>query len=480
MTLKNIGRKYVGGTVWMGASQFIIYIFSFGTNIVLARLLVPDDFGVFALGVSLISFLYILGSWSFSILIIQAESVEQSFFDTAYWLSFGIGVILFVFVGFFFYLLRDHYPNIVLNVFIVLAAIKIPALLSSCYNSVLQREMDYKKVSFGQTGARITSFGVAIILAGFNFGVWSLVGKEIFSVIITFLVMRKFSSYKFRLGFDFSAAKYLLKFGSRMLFARGLESFITSFQNFIVGTVLGTVSLGYFDQAIKFSQLGSVLAAPSVDQVSLGAYSRLQSSKDKLSRAFEIINSFLLRIFSLISVLLLLFGEELTVFLYGEQWRTAGKVVPYLSLYVITIPIFGNIKSLLYSQAKMKDVVKVRIVQAICLVIGMAAFLNIYGLRGAALIITSIYIIGTIFAFIYIKGYVGVDIDKRIFSPLLAGIATIIINLIIVFGIGDPDFSQKLLFGSVLSSFVYLGFLWILERKRLENDLTFLLSVVRG
>ena len=462
----------------MSASQLVTYFLAFGANILLARLLAPDDFGVFALGLSILAIFYILSGWSFQVALVQAVEIDQKLFDTACILSLTLACVLFALVVAGSLFLKPFYSVQVVQILVILSALRIPLSLSNCYGATLQRELEYRRVSLVQMGARITSMVVAVLLAWLGLGVWSLVCKEALFAIGSFFGMRFVSSWRFRWHFDPAAMRHLFGFGSRMFVSTGLEAFLSSFQGFIVGTILGIAALGHFDRAIQLSRLGHTVAGPAVTHVSLAAYSRLQTSEDRLARAFEVINYFLVRIFVLVAVLFLLFGEDITVLLYGEKWRAAGEIVPLLSVYVVSITVFENMKSLLYSQAKIGEIVKVRAVQGGLLVLGMLIALPRYELVGAALVIDLLYLVGIALAFVYVKSYMHIGLGPVLLPPVLAGLVAVVLFRVLQPLSQWTGGSASTLVIAILAALVYLGVLGLLERKRLRRDVRYLLGVV--
>ena len=93
--MAGLGRRFISSTVWVGFSQAVTYILSAVANIILLRLLTPDDFGIFALALSILSFFYLLSDWSFSVAVIQVEEMDQDFFDTACVLTLALGCGVF-------------------------------------------------------------------------------------------------------------------------------------------------------------------------------------------------------------------------------------------------------------------------------------------------------------------------------------------------------------------------------------------------
>ncbi len=470
-----LGKRFIGGTMWFGAAQIGTYIISFIANIFLARLLVPQTFGVFALSTSVLSILYIFAGWSFSVAVIQTNRISQQFFDTAFVLSLGLGAI-FLFLAFVISIpLRSFYSIQVVQIFISLAGLKVLTLLSGCYSATLTRDLDYKPVSIVLICARILGLLVALGLAWGGFGVWSLMGKQIVFTVFRLLGMRLISAWRFQWGFELDSAKKLFSFGSQMFMSSGLESLLANSQSFLVGTMLGTTALGYFDRSIALSHLGHSLAGPAVNQVSFSAYSRLQESSKKLGKAFETINYFLFRIFFLVGIVFLFFGKEIVVFLYGNSWQTSGELMPFLSVYIMSMTIFGNAKHLLYSKAMIGGVVKVRLIQSILLIIGMLIILPNYGLIGAASLISVIYFIGISLLFIYIYRILNLVVRPMILPPILAaGMAVIFYSLSESWKI-LPGNSALPVWSILMITIVYLGSLLIIERNRLRNELEYLL-----
>lgn len=476
INLRELGKKFIGGAMWMSAAQVGSYGLTFGANIFLARLLEPDVFGVFALATSILSIFYILGSWSFSVAVIQTEEMDQAFFDTAFALSLGLGGVLFGLVVLASFPLRAFYSDQVVRILLILAGLQVLSLLSGCYGATLKRDLEYKSVSLVDIGARVMGLIVAVGLARVGTGVWSLVGKQAIFVIGSFVGMYFISPWRFRWQFRADAAKRLFSFGSQMFFSSGLESFLSSAQGFLIGTMLGTKALGHFDRAIKLSQLGHTVAGPAVNQVSLAAYSRMQVSEDRLALAFETINYFLIRIFTLLGIGFLFYGKNITILLYGEDWHIAGRLLQFLFPYALLVTIFGNVKKLLVSQRKIAKVIKTRFLQSIILSCGLLIVLHSHGIFGAALMVDLTYLVGLILTFVATG--IEVDIYNLWGPPLLAGfVVSIIFQSLRIWMQQNsvPGNYTVAVFGVCV--ICYLGSLWLLDGKRAKHNIGYLLKV---
>jgi O-antigen/teichoic acid export membrane protein len=475
-----LGRKFVDSTMWMSAAQIGSYVLSFGANIILARLLAPDQFGVFALATSILSFFSILASWSFSLGVIQADEMDQSLFDTAWILSLGLGLGIFLLVVVASLILRRFCTDQVVDVILMLAVSRIPQLLSAVYSAPLERGLNYRSVSMVQMISNGVAIAMAVGLAAMGFGVWSLVGKEVVLALGRLGGMRSLSSWRFRGKPTKMAGKKLFSFGSNMLFASGLASFLTMFQGFMIGTMLGNTALGYFDRALKLSQLGVIAAGAAVNNVALSLYARLRESEGQ-TVAFERINYVLVRGFGLVAIMFLLLGKDITVLLYGEQWLKAGELLQVFSFYTFALMVFANIKQMLYSH-DVGQVVVIRLVQSGLLVVGLIGVLKVEGVIGAAWVVNGVYLVGVALAFWYARRYVDIRLKTLFLAPIVASVL-IVLPFYSVGGIealGIPNQYARVGLGMMIVTGVYVAVLGLMERRRLQDNVGYLVKGLRA
>jgi len=445
---------------------------------VLARLLMPDEFGTFFLALSIIELIYILGSWSFSTAIIRAKEIKQAFLDTAYWLLLALGGMLFLIILAGSFLLKTFYSHEILKIMVVLSAIKIPTLLSACYSATVERNLGYKKVSMVQLVGRATPMLAAVAFAVLGFGVWTFVGRSIVESFLIFFGMRMISPWNFQRNFSASSARYLMGFGAKMLMSRGLEIFIHRLPQLVIGSVIGTVGLGYYGQANILAELGHRFGGP-VNIVSLAAYSRLQDSREKRSKAFKMINYFLIRISVIVAVLFLLFGKEIVVFLYGEKWQAAGEVLRFFSLYTLFVTLFKDLQHFLYSQGEILKAVKMRGFQVIFLAAGML-LIPYYGIKGAALTMGSVYLTGTVLGYAYVKQYVNVDFKRLLIPAVLTG--AVLSTFLLLIRNFTPQFKMEgymVIPAVIIVTLIYIAILYFIEREQVRQGIRYLLTAIR-
>ena len=197
----SLAKKAISGTLWMSGISYVGFAINFGVQLVLVRLLVPEDFGIFALGLSIAEILFIFFSFSFSMAVIQIQEAAD-LLDTAFYLSLMTGFLILFIGGIISMFLLPYYPFPTVLAFFVLCALKPIQSCSSIYSASMEKKLQFKKNAIVRGLASNSSGFIAVFLAYMGIGVWSLVGKEIITVVLTLLGMRYFANYRFNRKFN--------------------------------------------------------------------------------------------------------------------------------------------------------------------------------------------------------------------------------------------------------------------------------------
>ena len=476
----NIANRAVRGTIWLTGVQIGGMLFSFCANIILARLLMPADFGIFALALSLTDLFFILTSWSFGLALIQAKSVSDEFIDTGYILSLSVGAGALIVALVSSFALTKFYSLQVLHFFWIFSILNVLNILGNYRASLLERELDYGKFSIVRLLSQVTSWTLSICLACIGARAWSFVGQQILMASFIFFGYRKLSRHKFRLRLERTAMKRLFRFGGQMFVSRGFEVGFYRLGYIMVGTWIGTKQLGYFNQAVTLSEMGHRLCRPALGQVPFATYSRLQDDKNKLSKSYELVNYFLLRFLTPVALIFLLVGNEVIVFLYGNKWQEAGPLLQAFSLYALALPVYENMKEFLYSQDKIPGAIYTKVIQLISLVPIMYLALKRYGLIGSAYALDIGILLGVVIIYYHAKKQIQINVKNLTMPPLLAGISTIIVWKFLEAPFHPFQSNLSNIFISISLIFgLYLALILIMERKSLLQNIGFLIRILR-
>jgi len=217
----SLAKKAISGTLWMSGISYIGFAVNFGIQLILVRLLAPEDFGLFALGLSIAEMLFIFFSFSFSMGVIQIQE-STDLFDTAFYLSLISGFVILVIGGIVSLIISSFYSLPSVIAFFSLCALQPLQGCMSIYSASMEKELRFKQNAIVRgISTNLSGFG-SILLAYMGFGVWSLVGREVITAFLMFIGMRLFSSYRFGKNFNRVTAKKLIDFGYKNAFLKGL------------------------------------------------------------------------------------------------------------------------------------------------------------------------------------------------------------------------------------------------------------------
>lgn len=375
-------RRAILGATWLSLSGYVIYVLNFGTNVLLARLLFPKDFGTFALAVSSVELLSILSGFSFSQAIIQMED-EPEIAETAFVLTVGTALALLALGAVTTAALRVYHMDFSI-LFFSLFVVRIFALFSYLQSARLERELHYTSLSSIRLVAAVLGAAVAVWMAERGTGVWSLFDREMVTTFVTLVGLAGVTRWLPRWRYDAIAGRRLLIFGWQMFMGRTLESIWYRGGSFLLGIFGGVTELGYYDRARYLGELGHNVLAFGAVQVAFPVYARLQRDFERLSQAYRLTHYFLIRLMFPMLLWLAMFPQEILGVVLGSRWLAAAPILQVLALYAFLMPIVDNIKVLLTGIGKIREAVWVRVWQTVVTLALLPVGIPKWGAAGAA------------------------------------------------------------------------------------------------
>lgn len=471
-----LGRKIADGTVWALVDKIGTLAINFVVNIILARLLMPEDFGCIGMLAIFISVSQTLVDGGFGSALIQKKEPTQEDYSTIfYWnlvFSIGLYVILFLsapLIAVFFKL------PILCKVLRALGLTLIINALIIVQNNRLRKQLAFKTIALINVGSLLLAAFIAIWLAYQGFGVWSLVAMQLlyggFQNCLLWGVVRWHPSSHFSL----ESLKKLFGFGGYLLASNILQEICRNLQGIIIGRKFSPTQMGYYAQARKMDDV-CCLALPNVlVQVLFPVYSQFQNDKQKLQDlmgfSVRIVSYF---IFPLI-LLLILMAEPLIVFLYGENWLPC---VPYFQVLCIggIFVCLQNINYYAVAAVGKSDVLfrwsfyKWGILLTLLLV---GSFWGIYGiLWGMVISSINIFLVNALLAFKHV-GYTLSRQGRDFIPVLMIGILSFVGAYLLKGAIFNVNFFVViLLFITIYLALTCLFRLQVLvDIKRIKNSL---------
>ena len=322
----DLRREAVRGVLWSAIERFSVQIVQFMIHIILARLLLPSDFGLIGMLAIFLQISQLLIDGGFSNALIQKQDRTEIDFSTVFYFNMFISIALYCvlfwtapFIANFYHIpelssvVRVIALNLVISSFFAIPKVKL--MIAIDFKSQLKISL----VSILVSGV------VGVLLAYKGFGVWALVMQSLlnnlFLCILFCVCFRWFPLYVFS-GKSFRS---LFFFGSKLTLSSLIHTVYYNLYSIVIGRYFSATALGYFRNAEQFASLPSSGINMIISRVSYPVLSRIQDDDEYLARAYRKyirLSSFL--IFPLMFCLAAL-ADPIVNFLLTDKW---SEVIP--------------------------------------------------------------------------------------------------------------------------------------------------------
>lgn len=386
----DLKNNILKGFFWTGIDAFVNRGFYVVAQLVLAKLLFPEDYGIVAMAAVFIALLEILNDLGLSAALIQKKknTLSSIHYDTAFWtgLAWGIllyGVIYFVATPF----ISKFYEEATLNALIPCMALTILlSPLASIHRAKLIKTLQFKKITEVNAISNIASGLVSLLLAYYGFGVWALV---FYSVVKTFVaVPLLFAATRWipTMRWNLEAFRLLFGFGVFTLGASIANVVSQKIDFLFIGKLIGATALGYYTFAFLLTNILRQQISSVLSKVLYPVYARLQEEPQKLFSLYLKILSVNALIVYPVMLGVFLFSEALLPLLFNNKWDESILLIKILcvsGLFQVTV----NSNQILFrSYGKVKLEFMLQLVKSFLFFVPFIYFgIRIYGIVGAAI-----------------------------------------------------------------------------------------------
>ena len=325
--MSELKRAIVRGTFWSALSTFFSRGLRFLVTIVLARLLLPVDFGLVAMSSLVMDVAELLSDLGLGAALIQRKRLDDQHLVTCFWANQAMGAVLWVLTTAASPLIAGFYHNpSVQPVLSVMAFNFLIAPIGSVPWVLLNRELRFKELMIAQSVATVVRGGVSLVLAWHGFGVWSLVWGPLAGTASGSIINWGFCRWRPKFGWSWSHFRELFRFGRNVFGERFLGYFSANTDYIVTGRVLGATTLGIYNFSYQLPHLVETHLAPIVNRVLFPILSRVQDDRERLRCVYLQSLRWIAIVSVPCSVGLFVVAPELVPFIYGAKWQ--GVVQP--------------------------------------------------------------------------------------------------------------------------------------------------------
>lgn len=332
--MSSLKKSFITGFLWSFGGQTGYLLVALITNIILARLLSPYEFGQVGIVMFFIIISKVLTESGLTGALVRKKDATEEDFSTVFIFNLIISVFLFFLLVLFSGLIADFYDNRALkNILIALAFILIINAFQFTQNAKIVRDLKFKKQSLYALVAVILSSLIGLILALFDYGVWALVIMQICNAFILTLLYWIYEGPVKSFVFKIDSFKSLYKFGLNTTLASLLISVFDNIYNLILGKYFSVQQTGLFYQAKRLQEIPVGVIKSSTLGVVFSTLAKLQDNRDEFKKFYSRIVTIFTTIVGLICLLIYFYAEQAILLLYGEQWLGA---VFYMKILILS------------------------------------------------------------------------------------------------------------------------------------------------
>ncbi len=346
-TMENLLETTRFSVGWTFRAQVIRQGGQFISTAVLARLILPSEFGVVSMAYVFIGFLQLFSDFGFGPALIQRRDVDDVLIGSCLWMNIIIGAMLVFLTVFLAPLAADFYHQPEVRPVLVAISLSFPlASVSTVQQALLEKEMNFKFVALADIGSAIVSTFGSIVLALLGFGVWSLVGRALLSAIVKSGVLLTKTRVNQLIRFSPRRLKPVLSFSLNMTGFNVVNYFARNADNLLIGKFLGAQDLGYYNIAYQLMLYPLIYVTGLVGRV---LYPVLVKFQDNLQRFRDIyLKSNRLIAFVTFPLMMGLFGvaDDFILGIFGPKWSPAinvVKILAWVGLVQSIVSLVGNI-----------------------------------------------------------------------------------------------------------------------------------------
>lgn len=283
-----IGKmRVLSGLFWKllerGGTQGALFII----QILLARLLSPKDYGLIVITTIFITISNVIIQNGFSIALIQKKVVDELDFNSVFYMSLFISLLLYI-LSFLIspYIARFYEQPELTIVLRVLALTLFSGAINSIPQAVAIRNLQFKKLFISSLGAVVISGIVGVTLAFHGFGVWALVIQQLANQMILAIILWFIIRWRPRITFSYKRIGVLFSFGWKLLLSSLIETMYRNLNSLIIGKIFEPAVLGYYDRGQQFPSVVVSYIDGSIQSVMLPV---LASQQDYLNKIKEMV-----------------------------------------------------------------------------------------------------------------------------------------------------------------------------------------------
>ncbi len=425
--------KAINGMLWSSGGSFAFQVIRILTQIILARLLWPEAFGLVALVMAFVSVANYLIENGLTLFIIRKQELNEndaySLFIANMIFASSIVILFILGSGLIASYLKE--PSTQLLLIVSSSAILFNAF-GSVHKALLTRDLQFRGQTVIMLVSAIVSGFIAVVVSILSFGVWSLVIYNVSYQFIQTVLLVRLYSFNYRGKLDRIFLKEAIIYSWKLMLSGLIHTVYENIFNIIMGSLFSISALGYYSNALKIRDGAAQTLTDAIQKVSFPILSKLQDNKDSMVEASRRILK--LSIFIIYPILfgLAATSESIVKVVFNEQWLGMIPIMQILAINGLLIPLHKVNLNILTVIGRTDLYLRLEIIKKIVafITISMALMIGVT-LEGLLWVLFINAVLGYIINVHYSKVFIGYGYIDQIKDISSVTIVSIIMGVLV-------------------------------------------------
>jgi O-antigen/teichoic acid export membrane protein len=423
----SLREKTVAGLFWTFSQQFSVQLINFVVQIILARILLPAEFGLIGMLTIFLSIGNSLIDSGLTSSLIRTPEADQRDYSTVFFINLAgscfIYALLFLSAP---WIARFYEQNALTGIIRVYTISFLLRAFVGVQTTRLTKEMNFRAQMFMQIPSVIIGGITGIILAYKGFGVWSLVWMNLIQSFLFTIQHWLFTGWRPSLIFDRERFKYHFRFGYKLTLSGLLNAVYQNLYNLVIGKFFSAAQLGYYTRAQTLQMFPVQNLSIALNKVTYPMFASIQQDNKRLKEVYRKLMQQVVFWVTPLMIVLGIIAEPLFRLLLTEKWLPAVPYFQILCISGILFPLQYYNLNILNVKGRSDLFFKLEVIKKAFITIGIfcAIPFGIYGLL-------FFQVLSSIFSFIVNSWYSGKLIDLPLQEQLRDLLPTFVLAVLL-------------------------------------------------
>jgi teichuronic acid exporter len=389
----SLRKEALSGMIWTYFQQFGSQLISFGVSIVLARLIMPEEFGL----IGMIAIFMGLGTALFqgglASSLIRTKELTEDDYSTVFFFNLAGSIVIYGVLFIAAPWISEFYnqPTLV-NITRVYGLTYILSAFGTVQNTILTKELKFKKQAIISLPALVISSSVGLTLAYCNYGVWSLVVSALVNTLVISCLLWISSDWYPRRMFSKEKFQQHFHYGYKLTLSAMLDIIFTNIYQIIIGRYYSPAQVGYYTRANSLMMLPVGNVSGALNRVIFPLFSKVQDDIPRFRTAYKQIMQMVLFIITPVIVLMALLAKPLIIVLFTDKWIAVVPIFQIICFTGILLPIHKYNLLVLQVKGRSDLFLKLEIVKKVALsvILIISFFYGFYALLWGQLLFSIV------------------------------------------------------------------------------------------